>query len=214
MADFGHRVIAETFTSEASEYRGRLVSDIAEAEGKSALDALLDIVCSDELATTFCRPPSEPSRSDWIAMVAAWRGGDAVIGASDAGAHLDFTAYFDYPLYVLEKAVREHHALALEEAVRYLTDVPARLYGLRDRGRLNPGSYADIVIFDEATVATAPLTTRFDMPSGAGRLYAEPMAIEHVIVNGVPIVSNGTLTAARPGTLLRSGRDTSTPSLD
>ena len=67
-------------------------------------------------------------------MVASWRDGDAVIGASDAGAHLDFTAYFDYPLYVLEKAVRQHCALGLEEAIRFMTDVPARLYGLRVAG--------------------------------------------------------------------------------
>ena len=76
MADFGNRVIAETFTPEAAHYQGRLVSEIAQAERKTPLDALLDIVCSDELATTFCRPPSEPSRGDWMAMadVVARRG--------------------------------------------------------------------------------------------------------------------------------------------
>ena len=70
------------------------------------------------------------------------------------------------------------------------------------------------MIFDEATVATTPLWTRFDMPSGAGRLYAEPSGIDHVLVNGVPVVSAGALTDERPGTLLRSGRDTGSPALD
>jgi hypothetical protein len=45
-------------------------------------------------------------------------------------------------------------------------------------------------------------------------LYAEPTGVDHVLVNGVPVVRDGTLTAARPGTLLRSGRDTDTPALD
>ena len=50
-------------------------------------------------------------------MLDAWRSGRAVIGASDAGAHLDFSANFDYHVYVLAHAVREHRVLALEEAV-------------------------------------------------------------------------------------------------
>ena len=80
-----------------------------------------------------------------------------------------------------------------------MTDVPAQLYGLRDRGRLRDGCHADVVIFDESTIATGALQTRFDMPAGAGRLYAEPVGVDHVLVNGVPIVSHGTLTAACPG---------------
>jgi N-acyl-D-aspartate/D-glutamate deacylase len=94
-----------------------------------------------------------------------------------------------------------------------MTDVPARLYGLRDRGRLEVGACADVVVFDETTLATGEITMQFDLPAAAGRLYAEPVGVDHVLVNGVPIVAHGALTEARPGTLLRSGRDTHTPSL-
>ena len=142
-----------------------------------------------------------------------WREGGALIGASDAGAHLDFVAYFDYPVYVLEHAVRTHGVLPLEEAVHLMTDVPARFYGMRDRGRLVEGAWADVVVLDPETVASGPLVTRFDLPAGAGRLYAEPTGIHQVLVNGEVIVSEGELTGARPGRLLRSGRDTTTPEI-
>ncbi len=214
ISEWDKRVIVETFTPQTKKYEGRVTADIARNEGKSAFDALLDIVCEDNLRTMFTRLASAPSADDWHLIIDACRTGRTMIGASDAGAHLDFTAYFDYPVYVIEHAVRRHGVLALEEAVQMLTSVPADLYGLRDRGRLVEGACADIVVFDPATVGSGTITTRFDLPAAAGRLYAEPVGVSHVLVNGAPIVENATFTDDRPGTLLRAGRDTITPSLD
>jgi N-acyl-D-aspartate/D-glutamate deacylase len=207
------RLISQTFAPELKDYQGRAVTDIARAEGKEPLDALLDIAVADDLRTTFTRQQPEPSREDWEAAVAVWRDTNAVIGASDAGAHLDFTAYFDYPVYVLERAVRQHQVLGLEEAVHLTTEVPASLYGVRDRGRVAQGNWADLVVFDEATVGSGELETRFDLPGGAGRLYAEPTGVHHVVVNGDVIVGDGMLTDQRPGRILRSGRDTTSPAI-
>ena len=136
-----------------------------------------------------------------------------MIGASDAGAHLDFTAYFDYPVYVIEQAVRRHGVVSLEEAVQMLTSIPADLYGLRDRGRLSEGACADVVVFDPDAVASGTIGMRFDLPAGAGRLYAEPEGVSHVLVNGQSIVEGTTFTDERPGTVFRAGRDTATPTL-
>jgi N-acyl-D-aspartate/D-glutamate deacylase len=213
IAEWDRRVITETFTPQTKKYEGRLVADIARDEGKSAFDALLDIVCEDNLLTMFTRPPSAPSADDWSLIADACRTGRTMIGASDAGAHLDFTAYFDYPVYVIEQAVRRYGVLALEEAVQMLTSIPADLYGLRGRGRLVEGACADVVVFDADSVASGVLGMRFDLPAGAGRLYAEPAGVAHVLVNGASIVEGTDLTDERPGTLLRAGRDTVTPAL-
>jgi N-acyl-D-aspartate/D-glutamate deacylase len=205
IAQWDRRVITQVFAPELSGYMGREIGDIAREEGKEPFDALVDIVCADDLRTTIARPITYPSVHDWRVMVEMWRDGRAIIGASDAGAHLDFTAYFDYPVYVIEHAVREFGVLTLEEAVHLMTEVPAELYGIRDRGRLAEGAWADIVVFDEKTLASGTIETRFDLPGEAGRLYAEPVGIDTVLVNGTVVVRDNALTGERPGALLRSG---------
>jgi N-acyl-D-aspartate/D-glutamate deacylase len=117
---------------------------------------------------------------------------------------------FSFSTTLLARAVRERALLPIEEAVHYLTMSPALLYGLDDRGRLAVGAHADVVVFDPATVGPGPVHTRFDLPGGAGRIYGEAEGISHVLVNGDPVVHGGELLDARPGTLLRSGRDTTT----
>jgi N-acyl-D-aspartate/D-glutamate deacylase len=218
MADWGSKVIAEVADPSLRSFQGRTLQDIGTEQDKEPFEALLDLVCADGLRTTFSRPYAELSDADWKANVDAWRDGRAIIGGSDAGAHLDFTANFDYQVYLLERGVRTHQALSLEEAIHYLTDVPAQLYGLRNRGRLVEGYQADVVVFDESSVARGRLFTRYDLPAGAGRLYSEPIGIAHVLVNGGRVVTDGRLASdggasRRHGRLLRSGRDTGTPSL-
>jgi N-acyl-D-aspartate/D-glutamate deacylase len=214
MTDWANKTIVETFTAETKRYEGRTVADIAAEEGKDPFDALLDIVCTDSLRTSFCNLAPADTDEDWAARATIWRDPRAVVGASDAGAHLDMLTTFSFATTLLQEGVREHGVLSLEEAVQLLTDVPARLYGVRDRGRLTEGAWADVVIFDEATVGRGPVYTRDDLPAGAARLYADALGVGHVLVNGQEIVSDGELTGAIPGTLLRSGRDTATPALN
>ena len=213
IAQWERLVFLETFAPENAAYAGRSVGEVATERGQTPFDALCDIAIADDIRTVFSTPEFGNDRADWEARVAVWRDGRAVIGASDAGAHLDLLATFNYTTTTLAKAVREHEVLPLEEAVQLLTDVPARLYGLRDRGRVTTGAFADLVIFDPATIAAGPVVTRTDLPTGAARVYGEAEGIDAVIVNGAVIVANGEFTDARPGTLLRSGRDTETPVL-
>jgi N-acyl-D-aspartate/D-glutamate deacylase len=93
---------------------------------------------------------------------------------------------------------------------RLLSDAPAQLYRLHDRGRISPGYRADLVVLDPQTFGYGPETTRHDLPGGAWRLYTGSVGVERVYVNGTAVVSGGRLTGATPGNLLRSGRDTHT----
>ncbi|MDH4169421.1 MAG: amidohydrolase family protein [Acidimicrobiia bacterium] len=213
IAHWSSKVITECFSDETRPYEGRTVGEIAEELGKEPFDTLVDIALADDLRTAFALPERAEDRTDWEARAAVWRDGRAVIGASDAGAHLDLLGTFNYSTHVLAKAVREFGVVSLEEAVQLITQVPASLYGLIDRGELREGAFADVVVFDPQTVAPKPLRTRFDLPGGAGRIYGEADGIDRVLVNGQEIVVDGAFTSARPGTLLRSGRDTRTPAL-
>jgi len=214
MSNWSTKIIFDTVAPENEQFRGRTVGEIAAEQGRDAWDTLCDIAVADELLTSFGTIAPAESTEDWKARLEVCRDPRAVIGASDAGAHLDLLASFNYATYLLEHAVRQHQMLSLEEAIHLITDVQARLYGLTGRGRVAEGWWADLVVLDPATVRSHEVAMRFDLPAGAGRLYAEADGIEHVLVNGTPVVSGGRLTGARAGKVLRSGTDTETPSLD
>jgi N-acyl-D-aspartate/D-glutamate deacylase len=202
-------IIEETFAAENAGLEGRTVGEVARERGVSPFDALLDVVVADRLRTGL-RPPIPESEADWTLRAEAWLDPRAIVGGSDAGAHLDTMCGAIYSTSLLGDGVRQRSLLSWEEAVRQLTDIPARLYGLRDRGRLVPGAWADVVVLDPTTIGHGPVRTRNDLPGGASRLYAEAEGIAHVLVNGTEIVRDGIFTETRPGRLLRSGTDTDT----
>jgi N-acyl-D-aspartate/D-glutamate deacylase len=212
MANWKTKVIFDTVAPENAEFQGRVVADIAEEQDKDPFDALCDIVVADDLHTSFGNPAPIESAADWEARIGLWRDGRAVIGASDAGAHLDLLASFNYGTYVLGNAARGGY-IGFEEAISLMTDVPARLYGLTERGRIEEGWHADLVVFDPDAIGSEDLQMRYDMAHGAGRLWADAIGIDNVICGGVSVVEHGSFTDERPGTVLRSGRDTSTPQI-
>ncbi len=193
---------------------GRTVAAIAEDRQMDGIDVLIDLVLPDRLPLTLVLPTLVPSLGNtdegWVARAEVWRDPRVVLGGSDAGAHLDIMCHANYPTVVLGEAVRERGLLSLEEAVRLMTDVPARLYGLRGRGRVEEGWYADLVVFDPDRVGSEPAVTRRDLPGGGYRLYAEAAGVEQVLVGGIPVVVEGALSGNASGTVLRSGVDTET----
>ena len=131
-----------------------------------------------------------------------------LVALSDAGAHANQLCDACYSTHLLGHWVREKAVLELERAVHMLTSRPATVFGISDRGLLQIGRPADIVIFDPDTVGAGPLRRVYDLPGGADRLVSDATGIDAVIVNGTIIRQNGEEIgngSTFPGRLLRSG---------
>jgi N-acyl-D-aspartate/D-glutamate deacylase len=195
--------LASTTAKEDERFVGCTLADIAQRRGTDVYDAFFDLVLAGGIDTSFTPQPSGDDDASWRLRAEVWREPHMLIGASDAGAHLDNASSFTYTTSLLGRAVRERGLLTLEEAVHHVTDAPARLCGLRSRGRVALGYHADVTIFDETTIAPGPIVLRDDLPAGAKRLYADAVGIAHVLVNGTEIVRGRSWTGALPGHVLR-----------
>ena len=210
VADWDHFQIGETFAPENDGLTGRVVKDIAAERGAASFDTLLDIVLADELRTVLWPLPPDNDDASWALRARAWDHPYTLLGGSDAGAHLDRMCGAPYTTAFLADCLRGRQLLTVEQAVAAMTDAPARLFGLRNRGRLADGYFADVVVFDPATVGPGEIRMVDDLPGGSTRLFADAAGIDHVLVNGRAIVENGAPTSELPGTILHAGRDTKT----
>jgi N-acyl-D-aspartate/D-glutamate deacylase len=188
---------------------GRRLADLAaeRGDGSSAFDVLCDLAIDDELRTAFAPPAPGDDEATWEIRTRSWNDPRVVLGASDAGAHLDLITTYDWAP-ALFAANRSRQVLTLEQAVHKVTGEQADAYGLAGRGRLRAGSVADVVVFDPDTIAPGRTSWRDDLPAGAGRLYQEPVGIAHVIAAGVEVARDGRMTGQAGGQVLRAGRDT------
>jgi len=210
LADFSNYRIGDTIAPENQQYEGRVVADIAKEQGVDPWDCLIDITVADDFKTVLWPLPVGNTDEDWAARSELWAREDVLIGGSDAGAHLDRMLGSPYPTRFLADTLRGRQLVSVERAVQLMTDVPARLFGLRDRGRITVGGYADIGIFDPATVDSGAAKRVFDLPGDSLRLTSKSIGVTKVLVNGVPTIENGEPTGVLAGTVLRSGRDTDT----
>ncbi len=205
--------IGDTHAPENEPLRGRMVGEIAEERGQTPTDALFDIVITDELRTVLWPETNDSSDDAWQLRAQAWQDPHILIGGSDAGAHLDRMCGSAYPSEFLGECIRGHQLVTLERAIQLMTQVPAELFGLIDRGVLREGACADVVVFDPERIGRGEIHRVDDLPGGSWRLTADSTGVSRVLVNGEAIVVDGRPTGAQPGRLLRSGRDTRTPPL-
>ncbi len=208
--------IVSSVTSEENQgYVGRKTGDIARDKGCEPIDVLLDLALVDNLDTVFTPDSNSDNAQTFALRGKVFVDDRTLIGASDAGAHLDLIDTFAFSTGLLQQAVREFGVITLEEAVHQITGRQATYFGLVERGLLAPGFHADVVVFDKDTIARGPTQQRYDLPGGIDfRLYADAEGIDHVLVNGVEIVRHGEHTGKLPGKVLRSGTDTKTVALD
>jgi N-acyl-D-amino-acid deacylase len=183
---------------------GRLLDDIAAERGISAPEVMFDVALQDKLQTFF--RISAPVSQDESKLERILKSPATLVGISDAGAHLQTFAGGDYTSYFLAHWVREKGSFTLEDGVAALTSRVADFLGLTDRGTLEPGKVADLVIFDADTVEPLPLQTLDDIPGGGTRMTKGARAISWVIVGGQPIIENGEPTGATPGRVLATSK--------
>jgi N-acyl-D-aspartate/D-glutamate deacylase len=210
LADFRHYVIGDTFSAANEGLKGRVVGELATEQGKDAFDLLVEIVSNDDLRTVLWPMPPDNDPDTWALRKQVWGDERALLGGSDAGAHLDRMCGAPYTTRFVGDMIRGRQLVPLEEAVRLITDAPAQLFGLKERGQIRPGWHADLVVFDPDTIGSEPASLVRDLPGGAARLTAGSTGVVRVLVNGTETVADGKATGATPGTVLHSGRDTRT----
>jgi N-acyl-D-amino-acid deacylase len=183
----------ETFAVSESEQfpelQGRRIADLARERGCSSLDVMCELAVAEDLKTRF---RAYIANDDVDAVAHLLTHESVALGLSDAGAHVDQLCDAPLPTDLLGTWVREREVMPLEAAVRKLTGEPADMFGFVRRGYLREGNWADVCVFDPATVAPGPTQRVRDFPADAERLTAEqPSGVRHVLVNGTPIRVDG-----------------------
>ncbi len=178
------------------------VEEIARLQGKSAIDALFDLALGEDLKTIF---EDSVAQGDERAVGEIFRSPYVLLGQSDAGAHVaSGNPGFGYGTFLLSYWVRERQLLALEEAIRKLTFMPASIFGIRDRGLLRPGMAADLFAFDPTAIDLEKPELVHDLPEGGPRYIQHARGIHYAVVNGSLLMKHGSHTGAYPGKVLRS----------
>jgi N-acyl-D-aspartate/D-glutamate deacylase len=177
------------------------IGEIAEAQGKRVIDALLDLVVEEKLETRLLQAENN---IDDEALKKILTHPNAVIGLGDGGAHVQFHGGYGYLTKLLGEWVREKQVMTLEQAVRRLTFDSASTFGLYDRGMLRPGLAADITIFDPATVKCGKEEVVHDFPAGGWRIKETSEGVSHTIVNGQVLLEDKKHTGALPGRVMRN----------
>lgn len=213
LAGWERYVIGDTYSAANEGLTGKLIADLAKERGTDPFDTLLDIVLADDCATILWPGPTDDDDESWRLRAEAWEHPSVLIGGSDAGAHLDRMAGAPYTTQWIGDCIRGRKLTSMERAIQHLTDAPAQLFGLKDRGRIAVGYHADLVLFDPETIDAGSIELVSDLPGDTGRLMAEAIGVHRVIVGGVDIVVDGVPTDALPGRIIRSGADTETVSL-
>ncbi|MFJ7177980.1 amidohydrolase family protein [Streptomyces massasporeus] len=212
LSNFGRYVIGDTYSEANAGLTGRVVNDIAEERGQEPFACLVEICANDELRTVLWPMPTDNDPASWALRAETWSHEDVLLGGSDAGAHLDRMCGAPYTTRFLGDCMRGRRLVGLEQAVKMLTDDPARLFGLRERGRIREGWHADLVLLDPERIDAGPATLVHDLPGDSPRLDSRALGIRAVWVNGVEAIRDDVVTGAVPGRVLRSGRDTETVS--
>jgi len=181
---------------------GKNMVEIGREQGKTPLEAMLDLAIAENLDIQFLIHGF--TNGDEEAVRGLTTNPYVLTGGSDGGAHVAFLCQVTYSSFLLSYWVREKKALTLEQAVRKLTFDPAVLLGIPSRGLLKEGMAADLTLFDPDKVQAKEKEFVRDLPGGASRLVARADGYRYTVVNGQVLLRDGEPTGACPGRVLRS----------
>jgi len=182
---------------------GKHIAEIAKAQGKHPVDAFLDLAVEEQLDTIYSLGEIN---MDTEAVAQILGSPYAVVGLSDGGAHVQFHSNVSNPTRLLGYWVREKKIMSLEHAVRRLTFDSATAFGIYDRGLVQPGMAADLVVFDADTVAPVKEDVVHDFPANGWRMRELAEGIHYTVVNGEVLLEKGEHTGSHPGRVLRNAR--------
>ncbi len=198
LAAGGKGTLLVGFKNEALRvYAGKTLDEVAQLRHKSIQDTAMDLVVEDgSRVQVVYFLMSEANVKRQIALPWVSFGSDASSMAPEGAFVRTSThprAYGNFAR-LLGKYVREEHVIPMQEAIRKLTSLPAATLRLKDRGRLQPGYFADVVVFDPKTIADR---STYEKP----HQYA--VGVQHVWVNGAQVLKNGEHTGQKPGRVIR-----------
>src|SRR5216683_605094 len=200
--EFEQIFVTQVERDDMKEYEGLTLREFGERTGKHPVDAMLDLAVADDLRTEFYAPGPNQNM-DYMKEMLDYP--YLIPGVSDGGAHTKFFTGGQYPTEFLQKLVREHNMMTLEEAHWRLSALPAMCAGFRERGTLRVAAPADVVVYDYENLAMGPIETVRDFPGGEWRRVQKAKGYKHVMVNGEVTLNDGEPTGASSGRLLRHG---------
>jgi N-acyl-D-aspartate/D-glutamate deacylase len=196
-------IVEEPQLSKNRGLAGQSIAEIATARGQTPLDVFLDLAVEENLDTVFTLGEIN---MDTEAVAQILGSPYAVVGLSDGGAHVQFHSNVSNPTRLLGYWVREKKIMSLEHAVRRLTFDSATAFGIYDRGLVQPGMVADLVVFDPDTVAPVKEDVVHDFPANGWRIRELAAGIHYTVVNGEVLLDKGEHTGRFPGRVLRNAR--------
>jgi N-acyl-D-amino-acid deacylase len=195
----GLRVL-EAVNPAFKKYERKSIRQLARERSTDEVDAFLDLAVEDEVRTQFA---TRIFHEEGIQKLI--NDPRTMIGLSDGGAHVDMLCNAGYTSFLLGFWVRERQAMDLEFAVKRITSEPADFFGIKHRGRLKVGNFADINVLDPQTIdSTREPMMAEDLPGGGRRLVVGSKGIQFTLVNGQIVYECGKYTGTTPGMVLRS----------
>ena len=188
-------------STSTAEFEGLSMGEVGRVKNCSPADALAEIALADQLSSTFYVDAASTS-IDLINEIVQYPW--VVPGISDGGAHTKFLTAGRYPTEFIIEFARDRDYLSLEAAHWRLSKLPSLVCGLRDRGTIEVGNAADVLVYELDALQILPADVARDLPGGDWRRVQQAAGYRHIIVNGHETMEDGQALASRPGQLVRS----------